>query len=190
MNIALIDNNDSFTYNLVDILRKMQNIKFHILPYHTLQTVNFDLFDSFIISPGPDTPDKYPMLHQVINDCIHKSKPLLGVCLGYQSICQFFDGNLIQLNTIVHGQQKKIDIDTASTLFKNLPTQIKVGLYHSWIIDSSTLPNCLKITAMGEYLMAVEHIRHKIYGLQFHPESFMSEYGDEIIKNFLDISWR
>lgn len=187
MKLLLIDNNDSFTYNIVDMLRKIDYINLDIVASQKLYIESLFNYEKIIISPGPAKPKNYPALEKTIAYCINNSTPLLGICLGHQAICCFFGGKLIQLKEVVHGRQKTVYLNNNSLIYNGLPPKIEVGLYHSWAIEVETLPNCLEITGTlaNACLMSVEHKIHPIYGLQFHPESFLTTYGLQILKNFL-----
>ncbi len=190
MKIILIDNNDSFTFNIVDILRKIKFIDFHVEPYEKVSASQLENYDKVIISPGPDRPEKYLKFNGIIETCINKNIPLLGICLGHQAICQYFGAKLFQLQEVVHGRQKDMIVTANSLLFSGIPSVVKVGLYHSWAIDLHTLPKCLLATGVSKSencLMAVAHKQYKIYGIQFHPESFLTEHGQQMIVNFAKI---
>ena len=189
MRLLLIDNNDSFTYNIVDILRTFKKWRFDIVNPFDLHVDSPQLYDKVIISPGPGKPSDFTALKIVIANCAKYNKYLLGICLGHQAICEYFGGKLIRLETPVHGQKKTITIDNTSAIFRDMPPKIDVGLYHSWTIEYGSLPCNLKITGATEdnVLMSVEHNNYNIYGVQFHPESFLTKYGKQIIKNFLTV---
>ncbi|MDH5475894.1 MAG: aminodeoxychorismate/anthranilate synthase component II [Cyclobacteriaceae bacterium] len=187
MQVLLIDNNDSFTYNIVGILQKNNEVKFKVIPSDIVELEDIDKFDKIIISPGPGKPSDFPILKRLF-DKYKKTKPILGICLGHQAVCEYFGGKLMRLNTVVHGQKHSINIENKNTyLYANLPDAINVGLYHSWVIDIGSKPDCLKTTGVerGDVLMSVSHKEYDIHGVQFHPESFMTEHGNEIINNFL-----
>jgi len=189
MQVLIIDNNDSFTYNIVDILRNIGNADYKVVLSNELETGTLNAFESIIISPGPMRPVDFPVLNDVISYCGKSNKPLLGICLGHQAICEYFGGELVQLKNVVHGQKKQIDIDISSPIFKDLPTKIEVGLYHSWMISHKSLNGNLRATGMtdNQALMSVQHYSDNIFGTQFHPESFMTTFGKQILKNFLSI---
>jgi anthranilate synthase/aminodeoxychorismate synthase-like glutamine amidotransferase len=189
MQVLIIDNNDSFTYNIVNILRDIATVDYLVLPSDELVTDECNAFSHIVISPGPMKPADFPVLKNVISHCSRRNKPLLGICLGHQAICEYFGGELVRLENVVHGQKKRIKIDNNSPVFKNLPSEIEVGLYHSWMIRHITLPECLKITGMttDQCLMSVKHQENNIFGIQFHPESFMTRWGKRIFENFLTI---
>lgn len=187
--VLLIDNNDSFTYNIVDALRKIKGITLDVVLAGNLKVKDFDDYDRMIISPGPGLPSDFPILEAAIAHCVREVKPLLGVCLGHQAICQYFGGDLRQLDTVIHGQQETINIDPTTEKYEGLPPQIKVGLYHSWYIDYTTLPECLQATGLtsANRLMSVVHRDYNIQGIQYHPESFLTPEGDQILRNFLNV---
>ncbi len=189
MKVLLIDNNDSFTYNIVDLFRKINYVELSIITSDKLNQEEIANFNKYIISPGPGTPQEFPIFKSIISHCTTNKKSLLGICLGHQAICQYFGGKLVQLENVVHGQQKTAILDNNSPIYKDMRKQIDVGLYHSWVIETETLPSCLKTTGFlkNNLLMSVKHTNFNIYGIQFHPESFLTQYGQQIIENFLAI---
>jgi anthranilate synthase/aminodeoxychorismate synthase-like glutamine amidotransferase len=186
MHIALIDNEDSFTYNILNILRQLPDLNATILPAINLQVRNLRNFDKIIISPGPGLPEDFPVLEQILTE-YHTEKPILGICLGHQAICTFYGANLFNLPQVQHGQSQNVSILNNSRLFKDIPEQINVGLYHSWIADRNKFPQNLVISAVSDqdYIMSVSHIKYDVHGVQFHPESHLCEYGENIIRNFI-----
>ncbi len=144
-------------------------------------------FDKLVLSPGPGLPKDSGQLMQVISE-FHDKKPILGVCLGMQALAYFFKEELYNLNEVKHGVQEKINLENRSILFKDLPNKILVGLYHSWAVKLKSEEN-FKKTALSEsqVLMGVEHKKLPIFGVQFHPESILSEFGKEILFNFVKI---
>lgn len=187
--VLLIDNNDSFTYNIIELLHSIGEVEGVIVPSTELNIVQLNEFEHIVISPGPMRPKDFPILSKVIEYCFTTYKPLLGICLGHQAIGEYFGGKLVRLNSVVHGQRRQIAIDTSSLLYANLPDNIEVGLYHSWAIEHSTLPLSLKAIGFtsDSCLMSIEHSERAIFGIQFHPESFMTKQGRQIIENFLNI---
>lgn len=183
--LLLIDNHDSFTYNLVDLLRQL-NQPFHLV---TSEQVTLEIAQQarhILISPGPDIPSAYPHLFSILQR-VYQQKSILGICLGHQILGEFFGGKLYNLPKVRHGLQQSIEIVKPCRLFQQLPTKFNVGLYHSWALDPNTLPQDLIITAQDseQVIMAIQHRSLPIYGVQFHPESFISEYGSAIIRNWL-----
>lgn len=189
MRILLIDNNDSFTYNIVELLRSLDDVLYGVLPSNGLNIAVLEDYSHIIISPGPMTPSDFPELRDVISYCEKLDKPLLGICLGHQAICEYFGGRLVQMDTIVHGHRERIAIDNRSSIYRYLPDRIEVGLYHSWKIDHLNLPDELAVTGMSreDCLMSVQHKNKQIFGIQFHPESFLTAKGRQILENFVNI---
>lgn len=185
--ILIIDNYDSFTYNLYqyigsinsDIIIK-RNDKVTIKEIENLSPTHI------VISPGAKTPKDAGISIDAIKHFADKI-PILGVCLGHQAIIEAFGGRIIRADEIIHGKSSPINLDNDSILFNNLPKRMNVARYHSLIGDRSGFPDCLKITAWDDknVIMAVEHKQFKVFGLQFHPESILTENGTQFIKNFL-----
>lgn len=188
MKILIIDNNDSFTYNIAELIRSVIASTPRILPSLELDINDLNGYNKIILSPGPGLPREFPILAQTLERYANR-KHILGICLGHQAVCEFFGARLANLPTVVHGQPRKFFVKRGSQLYKNMPNEFIVGLYHSWIVENSGFPKELCITGLSEdgNIMAVEHERYKIYGMQFHPESFMTEYGKQLMTNFLNI---
>lgn len=189
MSVLLIDNNDSFTYNIVEAIRSVCSDKWQIVRSEALDIGMLDRFSHIVISPGPMTPSDFPILSDVICRCCDHNKPLLGVCLGHQAIGEYFGARLVQMPSVVHGQRRRIKIDSTSLIYKGLSDVIEVGLYHSWAIDYTSLPDTLQATGetAEQCLMSLQHKDKHIYGIQFHPESFMTPDGSRILSNFINI---
>ena len=186
MSILVIDNEDSFTYNIVDILRKFKTVK-HVVVQSKMIEIDFaDNFEKIIISPGPGLPNDFPALTEILKR-YKARKPILGICLGHQAICSFFGAKLLNLQSVYHGQSRLISVKKRVGLFSDVPDKFNGGLYHSWIVDRNQFPGDLDITAVSEddFIMAVSHKQYDIHGVQFHPESFVCEYGFEMIRNFI-----
>lgn len=187
MNIVLIDNNDSFTYNLVDLFRRVKT-NYKVVPSQELSISELDGYSHIVISPGPMLPKDFPILKDVISYSLHHNKPLLGVCLGFQAIGVYFGGTLSRLEKVTHGQKHDIQITEESKLYTGLPSEIEVGLYHSWCLQNIEQAP-LKITARNasDTIMSIEHENAPIYGIQYHLESFLCRTGQTILHNFLSI---
>ena len=145
-------------------------------------------FSHIMISPGPDVPRAYPQLFAML-ERYHQTKSILGVCLGHQTICEFFGGELYNLGNVRHGQQRPLLQQLPNPLFNDLPERFNIGLYHSWAILQKSLENTplvLTSTCDQDVLMAFKHQHLPIYGVQFHPESFITEYGEQILRNWLE----
>ncbi|MDG6882469.1 Para-aminobenzoate synthase glutamine amidotransferase component II [Phocoenobacter uteri] len=186
--VLIIDNHDSFTFNLVDLFRKIGS-RVDVILVEDLDLAIVEKYSHILISPGPDVPRSYPKLFEMLQ-CYAQTKSILGVCLGHQVLCEYFGGELYNLNKVRHGQRKQIHCVKQNAIFDSLPSQFDVGLYHSWTISSDSLhSSSLDITAIcdEQVVMAVAHQTLPIYGVQFHPESFMTEFGKEILLNWLRI---
>lgn len=193
-NILLIDNNDSFTYNLVELLRRLQ-VGFSVVTIQDFEPSDIADFSHIIISPGPDVPRVYPkiytMLQRYTDTLAFQQKPILGVCLGHQIIGDFFGARVFNLPSPRHGMLGQLHINSAinSKIFANLPLSFNIGLYHSWAVSSQNFPQDLQITAtcQDNIVMAIQHKALPIFGVQFHPESYMSAFGQQILTNFSQI---
>ena len=187
--IYLIDNYDSFTYNVYQAVGEIfPDIKTVRNDEITIKELEAEKPQAIIISPGPGYPKNAGISVDVIKHFAGKV-PILGICLGHQSIIEAFGGKIVKAKQLMHGKASEITIDTTSKIFSGLPSRITVARYHSLIGDAETLPSCLKITATDEkgQIMAVEHKTMQIYGLQFHPESILTDTGKIMIKNFVDM---
>jgi anthranilate synthase component 2 len=185
MKILLIDNFDSFTFNLVHYLEAF-DCEIKVIRNDEINFYEVDKYDKLILSPGPGLPIDSGQLMELISLFFDK-KPILGICLGMQALAFFFDEKLFNLKQVKHGVQEKVNLDnSASSLFLNLPKTIKVGLYHSWAVKLNSDRN-FKKTAQSEnnILMAIEHKKFALYGVQFHPESILTDFGKEILLNFI-----
>ena len=187
--IVLIDNYDSFTYNLVHYLSELgAEVTVKRNDKITVEQILEMSPDGILLSPGPCDPDKAGICLDLVGAATTANIPLLGVCLGHQTIGQYFGGNVVRCHEIVHGKMGVIK-HKQSLLFKDLPSPIKATRYHSLIVERSTLPEDLEITAETEdgIIMGLSHKIFPIHGVQFHPESIASEYGHDILKNFISM---
>ena len=185
--ILLIDNYDSFSYNLYQLVGEI-NPDIKVVRNDELRICDIEKLSPshIIISPGPGRPIEAGICEDVIAHFSGKI-PILGVCLGHQAICETFGANITYAKELMHGKQSDVKIDNSSKLFKGLPENIKVARYHSLAAEAKSLPTNLKILATtddGE-IMAVAHKEYEVYGLQFHPESILTSYGERMIQNFL-----
>ena len=184
--ILVIDNYDSFTFNLVHLLNETghtatvwRNDKFEI--------DDVQAFDKILLSPGPGIPSEAGLLLEVIKTYAH-SKSILGICLGMQAIGEVFGGELYNLSRPVHGRATSIKVtDTHEVLFNNCPPEFKVGRYHSWAVKNDNIPDILKVTSVDQdgVIMALRHTEYDVRGVQFHPESILTENGKQMIANWL-----
>ncbi len=182
----LIDNNDSFTYNIVQVIKSL-GYSLDVLPYSELDYNFLDKYQKIIISPGPDVPSSYPNIFKLL-ERYKTNKSILGVCLGFQAIAQHFGSELKQLDCPMHGIQSIIKIDTSEVLYNNLHDSIKVGRYHSWVADSNHLSDDLIVTSRDQdnIIMSISHKQFDIKGVQYHPESIMTPDGPQIFKNWIE----
>jgi len=190
MKILIIDNYDSFTYNLVQYLREAPGGHcVSVLRNDAFELRDLEKYDVLVLSPGPGLPVKAGLLLKVI-EYYAERKPILGVCLGHQAIAEVFGGSLLQLEKVFHGVATEISQTTNSPIFNEIEKTITVGRYHSWVVDEKTLPDCLEVTARDAsgQIMALQHREFPIFGLQFHPESILTSSGKTLLANFLNIA--
>ncbi len=185
MKIILIDNYDSFTFNLYHYLSRYSNVEVVRNNKINPSDIIKKKYNKIVISPGPGNPDQAGNCLKIVKK-LYKKIPILGVCLGHQVIGQVFGANIIQANTLVHGKTSKI-ISKKQGILKNLPRVFDATRYHSLIIDKKTLSEDLKITAETRdgTIMAIQHRNFNIHGVQFHPESIKTKYGLKMLKNFV-----
>ena len=186
--ILLIDNYDSFSYNLYQLIGEVNSdIKVSRNDKITLDEIKELGPEAIILSPGPGKPENAGICVELVREFYNKI-PILGVCLGHQAICAAFGGKVSYAKRLMHGKSSNISLDY-DYLFKGLPSEITVGRYHSLSLVEDSLPNCLEIISKAKddgEVMAVKHKEFNIYGLQFHPESILTPDGLTIIDNFLD----
>ena len=181
MKILVLDNYDSFTYNLVQMVEQIVGKEFvYVFKNDEISLEEVEKYDKIILSPGPGVPSEAGILLDVIKEFAPK-KPILGVCLGLQAIAEAFGGKLINLNNVYHG----VGISTAiieddAKIFSGLSSEIITGRYHSWAVDSHDFPEELQITAVDEQgiIMALQHRKYDVHAVQFHPESVLTPYGN------------
>ncbi|MCR5580666.1 MAG: aminodeoxychorismate/anthranilate synthase component II [Pseudobutyrivibrio sp.] len=184
--ILLIDNYDSFSYNLVQLIGKI-NPDIKVVRNDELRICDIEKLNPshIVISPGPGRPKDAGICEEVIEH-FAGSIPIMGVCLGHQAICETFKATITYAKELMHGKQSRVDIDESCSIFKGLPKNILVARYHSLAADPTTIPDCLKVIARTEdgEVMAIKHKEYPVYGLQFHPESILTPDGEIILKNF------
>lgn len=189
MEIALIDNYDSFTHNLAQYIKEQVGVRLTILKNDTFELKDIDSFDRIVISPGPGLPDTAGKIIPVINHYSGKV-PILGICLGLQAIYETFGGKLFNLPLVQHGVTSTVSmLDPDDPLFEGIPNPFLAGRYHSWVCDPDFQPDCLLITATDQNgnIMACRHKSHQTYGVQFHPESILTPDGKAMIRNFIEL---
>lgn len=183
---VIIDNYDSFTYNLSHLLKELgasvtvvRNDKFRI--------EDLEQFDRIVLSPGPGIPSEAGLMPQVIKVYAGR-KPILGICLGHQAIGEAFGAKLLNIGNVVHGVATPAHLTAQDYLFEGLASDLEVGRYHSWVVDDKDLPQCLEVTSRSDdgYIMSLRHREYDIRGIQFHPESVLTPQGKTIINNWLN----
>ena len=192
--ILMIDNYDSFTWNIVQYLGELgASVQVHRNDAITVSQIEALMPEKIVISPGPCTPNEAGVSMEVIRH-FAGSVPLLGICLGHQAIGQVFGGGIVRAGQVMHGKLSEIH-HTGAGVFSQLPTPFTATRYHSLVIDADTLPDVLEVTAWTENedgsreeIMGVRHRSLAVEGVQFHPESILSEHGHRLLKNFLDLS--
>lgn len=188
MNILLIDNYDSFTYNLFQYIIEEGGADVNVTVWRndSFELDDVERFDKIILSPGPGVPDEAGLLKAVIRRYA-PTKPILGVCLGEQAIGEVFGAGIHNLPTVFHGIQSKVSIVADDYIFSNMPENILVGRYHSWVVKQNKFPAELEVTALSEegLVMALRHRTYDVHGIQFHPESILTPEGRRMIRNFI-----
>lgn len=187
MKILIIDNYDSFTYNIAHIIKRYPSAKVRIIKADKTDLSEVQDFDKIIFSPGPDLPKEGGPMETIIR-AHQENKSILGICLGLQAIVLFYGGKLLKLNEVVHGRTRIIHkASTNSILLKDLPDSFEAGLYHSWIADKDSLPDCLEVTCYSSEgrIMGVRHKANDVEAVQFHPESIMTSLGEVMLFNWL-----
>lgn len=185
MKVLLLDNFDSFTYNLYQYAAQYANVT--VVRNDVLTLDEAAQYDGFILSPGPGLPKDAGIMPKLIRQ-YYMAKPMLGVCLGMQAIAEAFGGKLINLDKVYHGIKRPVTITKADdALFKNIPQTFNAGRYHSWAVDATQLPSGIEITATDNdgVPMALTHKTFPVKGVQFHPESIMTEHGLQLVQNFV-----
>jgi len=188
MKIAVIDNYDSFTYNLVHAIRKISGSQVDVFRNDEADLRLLEEYDKIVLSPGPGLPSESGLLLEVIKK-FAPVKSLLGVCLGHQAIGEYFGGRLVNMERVIHGMATPVRLTGCKTsIFAGLPDEFEAGRYHSWIVERDSLPGCLEITSLDEEgrIMSMKHKEYDVEGLQFHPESVLTPLGEKIIENWLN----
>lgn len=186
--IVLIDNYDSFSYNVYQTVGEFEpDLRVVRNDEKTIEQIETMRPDAIILSPGPGKPEDAGICTEVVQH-FEGRIPILGICLGHQVICTAYGGTVTHASRMMHGKQSEIKVDTESRIFARMPEKFLVARYHSLALKEGTLPDVLKITARSEdqEIMAVEHRKYPIYGLQFHPESVLTPEGKKMIQNFVE----
>ncbi len=188
MNVLLLDNYDSFTYNLYQIIVECGVKNVEVVRNDKIKMQDIEQFDKIVLSPGPGIPEEAGMLLPIVKRYA-ASKSMLGVCLGHQAIAETFGCTLENLKNVYHGVQTPIITHADEPVFKGMGEVFPAGRYHSWVVSKKNFPSCLEITALSKegYIMGLRHVRYDLHGIQFHPESILTPDGKKIIKNFLTL---
>jgi len=185
MKIVIIDNYDSFTYNLSHLVKEL-GAEVTVYRNDQFEMKQLEDFDKIILSPGPGIPCEAGLLLDVIKEYAGK-KPILGVCLGHQAIGESFGGKLTNIGEVMHGVATPCHITVDDYLFEGLEKEIEIGRYHSWVVDTQDFPDSLEITSVSDegYVMSLRHREFDVRGIQYHPESVLTPEGKTIIGNWL-----
>ena len=187
MKILVLDNYDSFTYNLVQYLERVSNATVDVFRNDRISLAEVGKYDKILLSPGPGLPSEAGILRDVIRE-YSASKSILGICLGQQAIGEVFGGQLVNLDKVYHGVATEMEIVKEDGLFKGLPKKFQAGRYHSWVVDEKKFPEELEITVKDEngHVMGLRHKKLDVRGVQFHPESILTEHGLQMMKNWIE----
>ena len=185
MNVLLIDNYDSFTYNLVQYMEQIEGLQISVFRNDAISIADVAIYDILVFSPGPGIPDEAGKMKDIIQTYAG-IKPMLGICLGHQAIAEVFGATLLNLETVFHGLATPINLASPDFIFDGMEVPLLVGRYHSWVVNPKDLPDNLIITARDENgdIMALRHAEYEIHGLQFHPESLLTPRGMDLLRNF------
>jgi anthranilate synthase component II len=187
MKIVVIDNYDSFTYNLVHAIKKISGLPVDVFRNDELKLSDLEKYDKIVLSPGPGIPEEAGLLLDIILEYA-PNKSMLGVCLGHQAIGEAFGGSLRNMNKVLHGIATPVTkTKHAGPFFDGLPETFMVGRYHSWIVNSEDLPTCFEVTSYDNkgMIMSIQHKMYDVQGVQFHPESVLTPLGEKMIENWL-----
>jgi anthranilate synthase component 2 len=190
MKILMLDNYDSFTYNLVQMLEELEGVKVTVRRNDEIALSEVEPFEKIVLSPGPGIPSEAGMMPEIVRQ-FAETKSILGVCLGHQCIGEVFGGTLLNIDQPIHGKATPIEvIDPTELLFRGLPRSFSVGRYHSWVVKNEQFPvDELTVTAVDNcgQVMALRHNRLRVRGVQFHPESILTEHGHEMLRSFVEL---
>jgi anthranilate synthase component 2 len=186
MKILVFDNYDSFTYNLVQMIKELTAASVEVYRNNEIPLEQVKSYDKILLSPGPGIPSESGLLLPLIKEYA-ATKSIFGVCLGQQAIAESFGGSLSNLSKVYHGIATEVQLTNSSILFEGLPQSFKVGRYHSWVVNEQDLPKDLIITSKDEdgFIMSLEHSQFDVKGVQYHPESVLTPNGAKIIENWL-----
>jgi len=183
--ILMLDNYDSFTYNLVHIFEAL-DVEVDVFRNDKISIEDAGKYDNIVLSPGPGLPEEAGILLELI-ETYSSEKRILGVCLGHQAIGQVFGAKLVNMKKVVHGKARNTVVTGDDRIFAGLPVSFETGRYHSWVLDKETVGSPLIVTALDDdgFVMAVKHREYDVHGVQFHPESVMTPLGKQMMENWL-----
>lgn len=187
MKVLIIDNYDSFTYNIAHYVEQFASLC-EVIKIDKLNINDIDNYDKIILSPGPGLPNERPIQHKII-DIYHTQKPILGICLGHQALAEYFGAELYNMPEVHHGIARETQIINDDYIWTDIPHLFNTGRYHSWAVKESSFPNSLSIIAKDKLdgtIMAFKHNTLDIRAIQFHPESILTEHGLKIIENWVE----
>ena len=188
MKVLILDNYDSFTFNLLHLVEQFDDVKPEVFRNDEIPLESIIHYDKIILSPGPGLPQEAGIMMDLIKEYA-STKSILGVCLGHQAIARAFGGELFNLDKVQHGVSTLTTItDQSEKIFRNIPATFKTGRYHSWMVNQKNLPGCFKITAVDDqqHIMAIRHTGLDVCGIQFHPESVLTDHGKTLIGNWIN----
>ena len=185
MKIVIIDNQDSFTYNLAHYVQHFSN-SVDVFRANKIDVKELSIYDKIILSPGPGLPADHPFLEDIIHT-YHNRKSILGICLGHQALAEYFNATLQNLAAVKHGVTSEIYQYQNCSIFNDIPISFHIGHYHSWVVSENNFPECLEITSINQdgIITSFKHKEFDIKGMQFHPESILTEYGLQLIENWV-----
>lgn len=185
--VLIIDNHDSFTYNLLETLRQTSLCSIDVVLLEQVRFIDLQHYQGIMLSPGPGLPEEKPGLFEVIQKLVEAKIPLLGVCLGHQALAQYFGACLLQLERVIHGEASLINVLADKEFYKDVGLQVAVGRYHSWVVNPLGFPDELELTATTEQglIMSFKHKTLAVRGVQFHPESILTPQGSRLLSNWL-----
>ena len=185
MKILIVDNKDSFTYNIKHYINNFCD-DVDVIRSNKLKIADVSKYDKILFSPGPGLPKEYPILKDILSK-YGSSKSILGICLGQQAIADFYGCNLVNLCITMHGVPSRMNHFNNCSLYKNIPRDFQIGHYHSWVVSKKDFPSDLEITSINEsgLIMSIRHKKYNIKAVQFHPESILTEHGSKLIENWL-----
>ena len=187
MKILILDNYDSFTYNIVQYVEEITGKKVDVFRNDEIELSQVEAYDKIILSPGPGIPDEAGLLKNIIKTYA-PSKSILGICLGLQAMAEVYGGKIQNLDVVYHGVSSQIQTQLPDNrLYLDIPPQFEAGRYHSWIVDKTHLPDCFYISSVDEegQIMSLSHKTYDLRGVQFHPESILTPYGKKMLKNWV-----